>query len=104
MSTADQVFDWANRLTERANRVHRLRELSQAIHDGENHCGSCEKWMTDACPHERRDKRGQKIGGPSCRNFKCGEFVMQDWDAKRIAGLKAELADVHAKLATKDAA
>ena len=101
MNIANQVFGWADRMSDYTQRLHRARELSTAIFDAENRCGSCQNWMIDACPRERRGPNGQKLGGPSSQTIKCSQFVMQDWDAKRIAGLKAELADVRAKLATR---
>jgi hypothetical protein len=95
---ADQVFGWADRMSDYTQRLHRARELSAAIRDGENRCGSCQKWLIDDCPRERRGPNGQKLGGPSCQAIKCDQFAMKDWDARRVEGLKAELADVRAKL------
>lgn len=89
---SEQVWAWAERFSDHVHRIHRARELAAAIYEGETTCGSCSKWMTDACPREIRDQRGTKVGGPSCKALKCNQFVMQQWDAKRIAGLREEYA------------
>lgn len=89
-SDGREVWDWALRLSEYTQRIQRARELRKAISDCENTCGSCTKWMTDACPRESRDRLGRKVGGPSCNAVKCGQFVMQQYDVKRLAGLRSE--------------
>lgn len=76
------------------DRAARRREIWQAIYEGENTCGSCSKWMTDACPREMRDLRGTKVGGPSCKASKCGEFAMTTFSANLIAELRAEYAQL----------
>lgn len=96
-SDGREIWDWAARLSQATARAHRCRELSKAIREAENECGSCTKWMTDACPRERHDnKLGRKVG-PSCKSLKCNEFVMKRWDADRIAGLKTELAQLESQ-------
>jgi len=87
-----EVFDWAQRMSDHTQRLQRRREVWKAIVDGESQCGSCSKWMTDACPREVQDnRRGCKLG-PSCQATKCDQFTMAAWESKRIDGLKAEYA------------
>ena len=101
-SDGREVWDWAARLSAHTQRLHRAREVWQAIQAGETTCGSCSKWMTDACPREVQDnRRGHKVG-PSCKAVRCDQFVMNPSDAKRIAGLREEYASLTA--ATKEGA
>jgi hypothetical protein len=97
-SDGREVWAWAERLSEHTQRLHRRREVNAAILEGETTCGSCSKWMTDACPREVQDNiRGMKRG-PSCKSLKCGEFVMKRWDADRLEALKAELSQLNAAI------
>jgi hypothetical protein len=94
MADINEVWGWAERIGDQMQRKHRIRELRQAIIDGENQCGGCDKWMTKSCPREVQDNRRGHSVGPSAKSIKCNEFVMKRWDADRIAGLKAELAQL----------
>lgn len=85
-----EVFDWANRMGDHIAKEHRRREVWAAIVSSTTTCGSCSKWMTNACPREVQDnRRGHKVG-PSCQATKCSEFSMSSYDAKRVQGLRDE--------------
>lgn len=96
-----EVFDWALRFSDHTQRIHRRREVWTAIQHGESQCGTCKKWMTDACPRERQDNtKGRKVG-PSAGALKCDQHDMSAWDRNRIDGLKREYAALAAETAPK---
>jgi hypothetical protein len=98
-TNGQELWDWAARFSDYTQLLHRSHEVWNAIVAGENTCGSCSKWMTDACPREVQDnRRGHKVG-PSCKAVKCNEFAMSQWDGKRIAGLREEYASIQKALA-----
>jgi hypothetical protein len=91
-SDGREVFDWADRMSDHVQKLQRRRDVWGAILEGTTTCGSCVKWMTDACPREVQDnRRGHKVG-PSCKAVKCNEFAMSSYDEKRIQGLRDEYA------------
>lgn len=92
MSELLRIFDAAMIASDRIHREARRREITQSIRETENNCGSCQRWMTDACPRERRDRFGTKVGGPSCATLKCSAFEMNSLAARHIVALRAELA------------
>jgi hypothetical protein len=92
-----EVWDWAGRMSYHVQRLHRSREVWDAIVAGESQCGSCSKWMTGACPREVQDNRRGHTVGPSCKAMKCDQFAMNSYDRKRIDGLRAEYAALTAK-------
>lgn len=101
-SDGREVWDWADRLSAHTQLLHDRRVLSQQIHNTKTQCGSCSKWMTDACPRESQDNiRGHKIG-PSCQAVKCDQFTMSPHDVKQLASAEERLAVMNAKLAKKD--
>lgn len=85
-----EVWEWADRLSDHTQKLHRMREIRKAIHEANNTCGSCNMWMTSACPREKSTMRGYNVG-PSCKSTKCSQFQMKSWDANRVEELKAEL-------------
>lgn len=89
--TAEKVFDWADRLSDHAQRVHRMRELRAGINEIGAVCGGCNNWMTRACPRERNVKGMNH--GPSCKSLVagCPVFSLKNWDAERKEGLIEEL-------------
>lgn len=93
-----EVWDLADRLSQHTQLLHRRRELESAIRTGPRECGSCTKWMTRDCPREAHDNRKGHSVGPSAKSPTCGEYEMKDYDAKRLDGLRAELASVVERL------
>lgn len=97
MNEAEQIFGWADRFSEQVHRADRMRKIRIAIHETEVQCGSCEKWMTPACPAEKHSNKTGRWTGPSTKTIKCGQFEMKNWDKKNIEGLRAELAKLEAE-------
>jgi hypothetical protein len=70
-----EIWDWADRLSDRIHLVAEIKTLSTQIHQMQTTCGSCSYWMTSSCHLERCDQRGRKTG-PSSQATVCGKFVM----------------------------
>jgi hypothetical protein len=87
-----EVWDWADRLSEYTQRLHRRRELAARIRAAETECGSCIKWMTRSCPRERHDNQRGRSVGPSSRDLKCQEFAMSASHEKHLAAAREEYA------------
>ena len=93
-----EIWDWAGRLSEHTQLLHRRRELYEQIREAKPTCGSCTKWMTRACPAERHSNTTGRNTGPSCRTIKCAQFDMNSSAAKLVATGEAALLEVNAKL------
>lgn len=89
-SDGREIWDWASRLAAATQRAQKIRELRSDIFRRPRECGSCQKWMTRACPKEINvNGRNQ---GPSMKAKVCGQHVLKADDAVRLDELRAELA------------
>lgn len=89
-----ELWDWAGRLAEHTQRVHKRREVRAAIVSAESTCGNCTHWMRKSCPREVHSNNTGRWTGPSMASTKCALFVITASDAARVAKLRAELAEL----------
>lgn len=96
--SAEKVFDWAARFSDRVHAVAKLRDLRASVHRTQSTCGSCAIWMTNSCPRERHDNRTGRKHGPSCAEINCASFVMSAVAASGVAKDEAEIAAIKERL------
>lgn len=97
-SDGREVWDWADRLSERVHLADERRRLAVQIHNAQTQCGNCTMWMTNACPRERHDNnKGHKVG-PSSQSIKCDKFDMGQRRANDLVAAQAKLADMDKRL------
>lgn len=92
-----EIWDWAARLSEHTQRMHRLRELNRKIAATGTCCGDCDHWMKSrVCPRERNVNgfsKGPSCEAPICRSFKLSKSAAQfrdRWIAERDASASSE--------------
>ena len=86
-----EVWDWASRLSDSAQRAHEIVTLRRKIRNMENQCGSCAHWMTSSCPREMHSNKTGRSTGPSSQALKCSTFAMTLLGGKELAQAKANL-------------
>jgi hypothetical protein len=85
-----EIWDWASRLAAHVQRQSKRDELAQQLAGLDSECGSCTKWMTKRCPHERLSVASHS-NGPNCNSRICSEFSMKSYVVEMIAELKSKL-------------
>lgn len=85
-----EIWDLAHRLSQHTQRLHKMRQLRADIAKIGNRCGDCNKWMKSSqCPREKNVNGRNR--GPSCDDYKCGQFVETSSATKRRAELQADM-------------
>lgn len=87
-----EIWDWASKLSDLAQRMDEARRLAIRIRNMETTCGCCSRWMTRACPGERHDNKNGRSVGPSSTSPKCGQFDMDSLTRKELGPAKEKLA------------
>lgn len=82
-----EIWDWASKLSDLAQRRDDVRRLAAQIRNAETTCGSCSLWMTRSCPGERHNNKGRSVG-PSSMSPKCGQFNMDSRTLKELESAK----------------
>ena len=91
---AQDVWDWADRLSDRVHRAEELQRLRTQVRNVQTTCGSCVFWMTDLCPRETHDNRTGRKHGPSMNAIKCDRFRMSGSDAANVERAQKRIAEL----------
>lgn len=91
---AQDVWDWADRLSDRVHRAEELQRLRAQVRNAQTTCGSCVFWMTDSCPRETHDNRTGRKHGPSMGAIKCDRFRMSGSDAADVERAQKRIAEL----------
>lgn len=77
----DDIFAGFMRLSERTERLHKIRELRAKIGRQGTECGDCDKWMKSSqCPKEHNVNgysRGPSYSTPICKEFVEGKSTTE---------------------------
>lgn len=91
-----EIWDWGVRLSEHIHRMDRIRVLKADINRIKRECGSCEYWMTRACPKEKHDNQRGVSRGPSMGALICDKFIMKGSSAETMSRWEDELKTLEA--------
>jgi hypothetical protein len=89
-SDGREIWDWAAKLGEQAQRARKIRQLRADLARTGNRCGDCYNWMKSRlCPREANVNGRNR--GPSGDAPICGKFIITKTATERRERLTAEL-------------
>lgn len=94
-----EIWDWADRLSDRVQIVDEIKRLRLQLHNARTTCGSCDMWMTKACPREVHDNRKGRSQGPSSMAIKCDRFSISRSSATSAIAAEEKIAELQRRLA-----
>ena len=93
----DAVFGFADKFSERTALLSERSDIATQLHDYDNQCGYCAKWMTKECQREISNLSGFSRG-PSSDGIKCSKFEQAELAKQSVSQKKQRLDEINKSL------